>query len=343
MKGLQDIMPIKDVLQLALGTPSDGCVNFKMLLACLERILMFIGGEKLLVNVVDWTGVRTGGEAEIGAKKFIESEAVGGEDRNRGDALNDLWDYMQIKKEVEAHRIGLDFLFRSLGHLLEGKEGVHIDKYVIKGDKGSDLPNRNYVTWAALGEQLHAVMARIGSTKEAVEDAMLGMEKAKAYTKDDAKKRRLDTCQTQLDDRFRYLRDVVGKDPDFDPRALLYGLSAGITSMETLEGANVNARPKANNPIKADMKSVKFTEDNISFYSTDFEGHSSLTGQTEESSDAIPDANNPTNGNADTKALETTKENRSLNSKDARKDGENENPSGKMCECTNCNKNDKMN
>merc|ERR1719187_2676694 len=61
-----------------------------------------------------------------------------------------------------------------------------------------------------------------------------------------------------------------------------------------------------------------------------FEMYSSPTDHTKESSDAIPNASNPTD--ADTKAVETTEEIRSLNSKDARKDGENENASGKMHE-----------
>ena len=46
-----ELMPMSQVLDLALGTPEDGCVNLVLLHAAIRRLVVFVGAESQLVNV----------------------------------------------------------------------------------------------------------------------------------------------------------------------------------------------------------------------------------------------------------------------------------------------------
>ena len=55
--------------------------------------------ENVNVNLKDFTGLREGGEAEMGAGALVQAAAASG--ANPGDAVQDLWEYIKLKKQVE--------------------------------------------------------------------------------------------------------------------------------------------------------------------------------------------------------------------------------------------------
>ena len=50
MPPLADSLPMLEVLDLALGTPEEGCVNLVLLHAAIKRLVVFVGAESTLVN-----------------------------------------------------------------------------------------------------------------------------------------------------------------------------------------------------------------------------------------------------------------------------------------------------
>ena len=53
-----DALPMLEVLDLALGTPDDGCVNLHLLHTAIKHLVVFIGAESTLVNIKSKTSVR---------------------------------------------------------------------------------------------------------------------------------------------------------------------------------------------------------------------------------------------------------------------------------------------
>ena len=46
-----EVMPVHQVLDMALGTPEDGCVNLVLLHAVIKRLVSFVGAENALVDL----------------------------------------------------------------------------------------------------------------------------------------------------------------------------------------------------------------------------------------------------------------------------------------------------
>ena len=46
-----DSLPMSEVLDMALGSPDDGCVNLVLLHAVIKRLVVFVGAENIHVNI----------------------------------------------------------------------------------------------------------------------------------------------------------------------------------------------------------------------------------------------------------------------------------------------------
>jgi len=190
-----DMLPMRELLELALGSPDDGCVNLKMLHAFLRQLMISAKCENVNVNLKDFTGLREGGEAEMGAAALVQAAVAKG--GNAGDAVQDMWEYIKLKKQVEANRKGIDNLFDMAGKIVDAV--------------GDD----RIVTWGGLGEALTGFEP--DRTEKLVRQTVNGLDRAKQYYKDPTKQTQIEKTKAKVLDKFERISTGVSRKSSYAP------------------------------------------------------------------------------------------------------------------------------